>query len=745
MENAFRERIQVELQYERKKADDTLSVDLKRCLEVETLVAEIQVLDSPGVGVYHLVVQWSEGNRVVVERRCAFEIMPTDPCALTAPLASGLPELYSYPREIRDLSTNVFDPWQEHAVDECHYMSGVYFQPDFGRSQRVWSVLHAYRRQWLLILNNAGNPDPSLYSDLARKADYVIPLNLRYDLWKRQSYKGEVLEEFRRFIQEMVNNPRHQQELAATESSDGMLTPQAFRKLADQYWKQWIYYFSRHMEVRFQETCRQAQVLNPQTRCGAPDHYPTYASVYKGGYFPLYMGYDVIHSPLRVKGPVFLEDYPYAARYNIQRGVYQLTSMKLVAPEEILFVEMYAGCACPADGALLFGHPPYSFFDPPPLYFRKRSFEFAYAAVWFGKNGFEYWKDYGFHARTWDREQFSEFLKTWGIIRRTPPAKPLRTTAFGFSPVACRNHADYHEPASPGMPLDDMFNTAEECTAYAYEQARTDGQPAGFLLDMESIRKLDPADVDTLVLPPLADMSTEMIESIREKHKQGINLLGFETVTGLEDLFGVTTLAESLPVHTIRVNPDYADDKAWRKLAGLQETCNHPLCRTQHALKGARSLLDGMDAQGQAVGPVLTIHQTKCGWTALFCVPPTVVNRADQKEYVQYGQECLSRLMNLSTALVLRFLGRPLVETTAGKLIAFSDPHGQIHVIVMEDAWPDAPKGIAPRLTLHLRGVGLRQISCDQPFSILDIKPDRVSLRVRLEPHDSAMITIGPG
>ena len=126
----------------------------------------------------------------------------------------------------------------------------------------------------------------------------------------------------------------------------------------------------------------------------------------------------------------------------------------------------------------------------------------------------------------------------------------------------------------------------------------------------------------------------------------------------------------------------------------------------------------------------------------MFCVPPTVVNRADQKEHVQYGEECLSRLMDRAMAIVLRFLGRPQVETTAGKLIAFRDDGGRVHVIVTEDAWPDRPKRIEPRVTLHLPGIRREAISCDQPLSILDIKPCRAALRVVLDPHASAMITV---
>ena len=152
-------------------------------------------------------------------------------------------------------------------------------------------------------------------------------------------------------------------------------------------------------------------------------------------------------------------------------------------------------------------------------------------------------------------------------------------------------------------------------------------------------------------------------------------------------------------------------------------------------------LLDGTSANGKQAEPVLVKHQTKWGHTALFCIPPTIVHRADQTEHVQYGQECLSHLMNRATALVLRFLGRPLVETTAGKLISFRDEHDCVHVIVMEDLWPETAQTIEPRVTVHLPNIRLDDISCNHPFSILDITPKKISIRLSLAPHSSAIIS----
>ncbi len=745
VENVFREPMETKLHCRQRPSEDAFSKELKVRSGVETLTVDIRVSETLPAGVYHLAVRWSEGTRAVVEKRVAFEVMPVDSKSLPAPLASGLPELYIFGHN----PVNYFDPWQARSADEGHYMTGVWYPEDFAWEKKIWKTVHAYGRKLQIILKNKKLAD---YAGLIKEADLVCTSSwdgqVRCDLWKRTAYTGDILSVYSLFVRENIEDAVERKSLTETESTNGVLTKEAFAVLAGSYWKQWLDYFSLYAQKRLGQTRNYVKKINRNALWSLLYAlYPPYAAVYKGGYFPLYFGRDVTREPLKTAGPFFLEDYPYNTGYYTQRGAYQLASMKMTAPGQKIYPELFAAAiGCPGDSALLFGHPPYGVHYVPPLYLRKQLFEFAYSAVWFGKDGFSYWKDYGFHAcNTWQSEHFAELLRTWAAVRGAPPLKPLRATAFGFSLAACRRHPDYHEPEKKGMRCSDMYNTAEECTAYAYEQARLDGQPAGFLLDMEHAGNLNPEDVSTLVLPPLTGVSADILEAIRKKHKQGINLVGFEDVTGLEDLFGVSPMSETVAVRSIRLDPDSVNEKHWAELYGLSEECSHPLCRTRYKLKGGKAILEGFNADGNSAVPVLVTRRTKHGRTALFCVPPTVVNRADQKERVQYGQECLSRLMNRSMALILRLLGSPAAETTAGKLIAFRDTTGCVRVIVMEDAWPETPRTIEPRVTVHLPGICREDIACDRPFSILEIAPGRVSVRLRLEPHDSCMLTFKGG
>lgn len=747
LENAFREALPAKPRLEAVPAEDPLSDSLSRELGVVTLACAITVPEALPVGVYHLVVSWNEGGKTVAETRRAFEVMPTDPRGLPAPLVSGLPELHSFPDEARGVTTNAFDPWAGETVDVCHYLTGVYYQADFARAQKVWKTLHAYGRQFQFIQRNCGTRNSADYVDVIREADLVCAtpagMSRRFDLWKRAIYRGEVLETLRRFVDEHVPDADERRRLTEADPVKGVLTPAAFTRLVERYWKPWLDAMSRFANGIYREGgAAWVRSLNPRARwtllyavC------PPYASNYKAGYFPLYTGFDVTLPPIRTWGPLFLEDYPLLCRYAIWRGVFQLAALKLVAPDMTLFLEMYPGASVPVDGLLMSGNPPYSLCRAPPAYFRKRLLAFTAGAVWFGPNGFSYWKDNGFHARSWEREHYDVLLETWGQIRNLRPAKPVRSAAYAFSFEACRRHPDYlHQDPSSAWG-EDVYNTAEESTAYAYDQAQGNGTPIGFLLDLNAVGKLDPADTDTLVLPPLGGLEPGLLKAIRELHSRGVNLVGFEDITGLEDLFGVAP-RDAAPVAGIRLNPERADESPWSELAGLEENCGHPLCRTCYRLNGARAVLDGFDCAGAPVGPVLTWHRTAWGETALWCVPPTVVNRADQRIYVQYGQACLSQLMNRAMALVLRRMARPLVETSVGKVLAFHSADGAVRVIVMEDAWPDTPRAIEPRVTLRLPGVRPEAITCDRPFAVLSAVPGAVSLRLHLDPHDSAVLCL---
>ena len=221
-------------------------------------------------------------------------------------------------------------------------------------------------------------------------------------------------------------------------------------------------------------------------------------------------------------GYFMLEDYPHACRYSIHSGPFFLASFKAIAPGVVVYPEMYNETGdkvpCP-DAAVARAWPSYGMWsgDLPINATIKRVLEYVYACVWHGGQGFSYWQDHGFHTRVWERERFEALLRVWGFVDKTRPRRPWKANAFVCNEDCCRNHPLHYDeyPGDDHGAYGDLFNTAEECSAYCYEMSRTAGQNAGFVTDFAHLSALDAADIDTLVLPPLTQVTAQQLDEIR--------------------------------------------------------------------------------------------------------------------------------------------------------------------------------------------------------------------------------------
>lgn len=755
MENVFHDPIGDSISVALNESRDDLAQMLQERLDARTFQGEISFGNLP-VGVYHLAAELCLGPKKIIPDKKAFEVLSLEKDDLAPPQASGLPELYSYAHEFKGLATDVFDPWLGQGVNACHYMAGTCFRPAVARERHSWELTQLYRRKWMLSLYGRSTIAkwPEQNTDTIPHCDLIWMGNGRVDLHRYESYRGadmdnqvpEVLDLLRSFLSTLsgLQGPLADFALAPA----GKFARAAFQQLVHEHWKAWIQWVCRYMISEWlPRRCQPMVALNPRVRLlfYAPP-LGSYISAYKSAYFSIYSGIDLTQGFEKIfDGPQFWEDYPYACGYPIQRSLYSFMTAKLEAPGMRLFPEFYAGGVCvPTDGALVYGNPPYSYFDVPAGIFRKRFLEYAYAAVWFGKEGFCYWNDRGFHAPIWRHEHFEAFLAAWKQILQRQPMRPLRTTAFVYSRRACEAHAEYLDPegASHHTSEGDIYNTAEECVPFAYEQARLDGQLAGFVADMEYIENLSPDDAHTLILPPVDGLTSRQIKAIRRLHEQGVSLMAFESVKGLTDLFGVKRVAHPVRVQRISVPDQGAPPAPFEELAGMTESTHHPLCVSCYVVDHAQMVLMGKDESGSVISPVMTIHQTQWGRTALFTIPPTVVRR-EVLDTARYGRPSISPLINRTMALILRWLAKPVVTTSAGKLIGFQDSHGDINVIVTEDAFPEKAKPILPLVTLHIPLSLSGRILCDKPFTINAQSAEGVSLRLSLGEHGSAWITIG--
>jgi hypothetical protein len=685
------------------------------------------------VWVYHIRVKIS--GAALPEQRIAFEVMPKNPKDLSAPLVSGLPRLY--PNILSGIKGEHFHPWSNAISDVCHYNSGGNNYYKVVRKWRAPELLHLYGREWICWLK----PWKTVYDergiasnkDLIEQADAAFSDMPRYHLWAPERYQIEfVFNSLLEFLKSdeftPVENGILTYETVSARAKERGITREQFLELLNGNWKKWLMFFTAKNMALLKSKSESVIQINSECKpfMFAPFH-PVYASSYKSGYFPFYLGMDPRGLDGLLPGPNGFEDYPYSSGYAIARGTYQLASCKMEAPKTKLYPEVFGINGETLDPRVVFANPPLGQSDPPPGFLTKQFYEYSFAAVWFDKSSFNFWSDHGYYPKTWDRENYQEMLNAYAFISKTKPVKPLRTSAFIFSRAACLEHPDYYDTDDDLFFNGSVINTAEECVAYAYEQARAAGHLAGFTAKLEDVALLNPADIDTLVLPPLCGVSDELKCEIRRLFSQGVAVLGFEDVSGLEDLFGIEKAPE---VKSGKIIP--GDHPSAKALDGMSEKTEHELCIIRHRLAGANTLLKSEDGN-----PVLTIY----GKAAFFTLPPTFVNRAKTMTPA-YGQQSKSTLVNKAAQLAMFLIGDKEVECSDGTLIGFRDMKGDAHIIISEDRCPEKGRSIRPLVKIKIKDIKKRDISSDKEFELIEINSKEVLLRFSLKAYETAKIKI---
>ena len=712
-------------------------------LNIEKLRSEKITFGKLDAGVYHLCFRLFQGYELLQGKCRVFEVSSG---TMSGPQASRLPKLFSAHNEVMGLDTDYFDPWKADCVDVSHYISiGTTIMPHIAMEKRLWELYKLYKREWFLWFTSrtAQNWDLSENRTLIEHCDYLKSLNdLRASCLVRLCCRRFYINSVRQVLYDFaLENNFHPEKIKAFIDGDIIPDKETFNELVEKHFYKWVDYFcEKYMEAARQKK-KQIAEINGKAKYSAYGPVAIYAGAYKTAHSTRYiMGLKHTREVEDIYNGFFvLEDYPEACRYNINRGVFLLSGIKMTYPGLRLYPEMYTpfGDSC-GDAAVGRAWPDAGVWDLADFPTRasvKRALEFVYAAVWHDGEEFNYWRDYGFHTRIWERERYEALLKTWGFVDKVKAACPLKANAFICNEACCENHVVYYDefPGDEHEPLGDLFNTAEESIAYAYEMSRNAGQNAGFVADFKSLEKLESCDIDTLVIPPLTKISQKDLCNIRRLHEQGVSLLAFKDVSGLEDLFGVKE-DEERQVNNITVNKVLRNNPLM-KLANITEYTEHRACKGKYRSAGADVLLDGEI-------PVLFTNKTKWGKTALFNIPPTVVRRQDQYNRVCYGRDSISQLINKSTQLILKYLSKPVVETDAGKIIAFNDIKGDAHIIIEEDAHPMPAITIKPLINLSLPGMSADRITCDKVFSIVSINENSVQIRLTLEPDEFAIFNV---
>lgn len=737
LENAFFEKLSEFTAAAPAPGTATLALDIRRRHSRRINLGRL----APGV--YHLRYRLSDPAGGLLENYRAFEVLGA---RASGAAASHLPVLFSMSNETMGQDTDCFDPWRPDCADVSHYISicaGI--MPHFARERRFWELLKIYRREWFFWLGSRVLRDFSIEHnrDLIEHCDYIKPCDNPYDAYFRPCARKFYHKHLMRYLHDFaVAHDFHAAEIKACLDAGAIPDKALFDALVNECFYKWIDFF---WEARIKELAAhkaQLRKINPRVKISSYGPAAIYGGIYKTAHACDYAGNFKFGAAMEKfrDGYFMLEDYPHACRYSINAGPFFLASFKARAPEVRVYPEMYnrngADVPCP-DAAVARAWPSYGVWnrDLPINASVKRALEYVYGCVWHDGRRFRYWRDYGFHTRVWERERCAALLQAWGFVVRHPPQIPLKAPAFVCNEACCRNHKLYYDeyPGDNHEDFGDLFNTAEECSAYAYEMSRAAGLNAGFVTDFNGLANLSAAEVDFLALPPLTSVSRETLNHIRRLHEQGVALLGFEEVGGLENLFGVSP-GDWGQARNINVNAKLAGNPL-SGLAGLTEHTEHRACAGRYRADTAEVLLE-------AEIPVLFHNRTPWGRTALFNIPPTTVRRQDQFNRVANGRASISPLINESVKLILRHISKPAVTTDAGKIIAFADREGGRHIIVMEDAHPLPARPIRPMITVNLPGLEKAKITCNRDFKIVAGNHGAAEINLTLETDAFAVISL---
>ena len=246
------------------------------------------------------------------------------------------------------------------------------------------------------------------------------------------------------------------------------------------------------------------------------------------------------------------------------------------------------------------------------------------------------------------------------------------------------------------------------------------------------MENLSPDDVDFLVLPPLKGVPKKALATIRALHKKGVNLLAFEDVDGLEDLFGVHDTGKDSSVLKVSAVGDFMAVFDGEHM----ELCTEPQCKGHYDADDCKVLLEGTTIDSCI--PILTVKKNGAAKAALFTVPPQLVRADELHERLGYGRDSISRFIDGSAQTVMGMLAKPEVTVNGGRLIAYHSINGS-NVIIVEN--PNKTETVTIDVAISKNASQHKKVSCDQPLFVLGEDNHTLRLRVRLPKEECAVIT----
>lgn len=662
-------------------------------------IVRCRLVANPGIGVWHLETELNAGAGPMRTERTIFEVLPEQDGGPCPPLVSGLPTFVSMPNEIRDLEESAFDPWSDLG-GISHYYAIDQRYPKVGMRLKVWEADHFYSRKWFTtaLERNTDDLDPEspANQEMFRHVDYLgfyppgKPREGRFDLTLAHFYIKEqfaILKDYlmdRKWPLKLITPER----LAICEKEQKGITTEELEELFTAAWEDFRAYAKTRIDAYTQQHVDRLLSANPKLARASYGPMPIYTATYRTAYDLEKNAHPIECDPrIAANGSFFLlEDYHYSCDYPLCRPAYFLAGYRMLYPQaRRIFPEIYyKGWGRCEDGAVYQAHPD-GYCDLAATHQRRIAYQYVYGTCWFADGRPSYWTDYGFHARTPQKHEMDQFVYAWGRAMENKPVRPLKSPYVMVDPEAFRRHGDTFSSngsyalEGPGFHdvRPDIFNTAEEDVSWAYEECVARGYVNPVVTRMSELDLIDADRAEFVILPPIVKGTPQgVLDAVRRAHRRGVNLLGFESVAGLEDLFGLDSRS----------------------------------------------------------GEFVT-NRTEWGRTAFVNCQPTLIGRSDFLTRYQRGRATLSKRMEDGLAAAFAFLApSPSVKTERGDILAAESGSGDI-VVVLSDSSPlygDTDEYPATfRFTVSSPDIGNCRIEADAPYSVVSRSADRIELRTR--------------
>ena len=682
-------------------------------------------------GVYHLDIRVRNANGIERAKALkAFSILPSTIDKNQTPAeASGLPTLFG----------GADYPFQPAYQADCYHYASI----SFAQASRPaeCEIHHALNKRVFLAGAKLGSPEA-----LAKLQPYLPLLSG----WKSPAYDEpwqRLLDELRiytcpkpyvdEFKKSAAYQPVAEQALdpRPTSQMEESGCQQEAKRLKRHYWKA----FTGYVAGRKQALARQEREMTAAVAPGLKTLSYAFPLPVNVDYMTPYGAMNSAGLDLKANGWKcdigMLEAYWDECRYPAERNLACLAMMKMVRPEIVYYRDAEGYLSCLADSNNAHGWPPMGVMDVVPGFFKKAALLNVFMPVYFKRKQFCWAWDNGYRQGQFSPDRMDELLAAFNLANSIKPDKPARTIAYLYAQEWVGKHPEVLDPMLY------PYNPADESIVFAYEEACRNSAPNGFFVEPDDLANLSPETVSTLVLPPLTHADGKTMARLRQLHAQGVSLVGFEDVGGLEDLFRVEKTDSPAEVAWVGVSADPAalallGDEPQTRVAHTGQ-----LNKLWYQAVGGQVLLESLDKEGKMVGPCLVMSKGKEASTLFWALEPTDIARSRCHVGVRMRGEADSPLLRRMMGAGARMASNTQVTSTEGGLSAFWGKDGKLYVMVYENAFPYPSRQLHPSVKVMIAGIGDYQLRTEKSYSMGARKKDELSFACDLLEEEFAIFT----